>query len=67
MLFTPARRQKRIGMVMPVSLRCDNVQKTADELKAKGVEFAQDVKREPWGTFAIIKDPDGNQYVIASK
>jgi len=36
-------------------------------LKAKGVEFAQDPKKEHWGTSAIFKDPDGNQYVLSSR
>ena len=66
-LYTMPGDEHRIGKAMPLSFQCDNVQRTADELKAKGVEFAQDVKEEPWGTFAIIKDPDGNQFVIGSK
>ena len=36
-------------------------------LKAKGVEFAQEPKKEHWGTSAIFKDPDGNQYVLSSR
>lgn len=66
-LYTAPGDEKRIGTMMPLSLRCDNAQKTVDELKAKGVEFAQELKSEPWGTYAIIKDPDGNQYVISGK
>jgi len=36
-------------------------------LKARGVEFVQDPKKEIWGTSAIFKDPDGNQYVLSSR
>ena len=49
------------------ALACDNVERTYDELKARGVEFVTPPKKEPWGTFAIFKDPDGNQFVLGSK
>lgn len=38
----------------------DNVQSTYDELKGKGVEFAQPPKKAPWGEHAIFKDSEGN-------
>jgi catechol 2,3-dioxygenase-like lactoylglutathione lyase family enzyme len=66
-LFTPPGHEERIGGVVPLSFECDNVEKTAEELTAKGVEFAQEPKAESWGTSAIIKDPDGNQYVLSTK
>ena len=40
---------------------------TYEELKARGVEFIQEAKTEPWGASAIFKDPDGNQFVIGTK
>jgi catechol 2,3-dioxygenase-like lactoylglutathione lyase family enzyme len=49
------------------ALACDNVERTYDELKARGVEFVAPPKKEPWGTFAIFKDPDGNQFVMGTK
>lgn len=49
------------------ALACDNVERTYDELKARGVEFVAPPKKEPWGTFAVLKDPDGNQFVIGTK
>jgi predicted enzyme related to lactoylglutathione lyase len=36
-------------------------------LKQKCVEFAQEPKKEPWGSTAVIKDPDGNQFALSSK
>lgn len=65
--FTPPGHEDRIGSFVPLSFQCDNVEKTAAELKAKGVQFKQDPKTEPWGTSAIFLDPDGNQYVIGSR
>jgi hypothetical protein len=30
------------------------------------VEFAQPPRQESWGTSAVFKDPDGNQFVLSS-
>ena len=49
------------------ALACDNVQKTYDELKARGVEFDSPPQEQPWGTFAVMRDPDGNQFVLSSR
>jgi catechol 2,3-dioxygenase-like lactoylglutathione lyase family enzyme len=66
-LFTPEGHEDRIGSFFNGALACDNVEKTYDELSAKGVEFVGKPKKEPWGTFATLKDPDGNQFVISSR
>ena len=66
-LFTPPGQEDRIGGFTPLSFQCDNVEKTVEELKAKGVEFVQGFKKESWGESAIFKDPDGNQFVMGSK
>ena len=66
-LFTPAGHEDRVGGVSNVAFVSDNVEKTYQDLAAKGVEFVQPAKKEPWGTSAIFKDVDGNQFVISSK
>lgn len=66
-LFTPEGHENRIGGFMPMTFWCDDVFATSKALKAKGVEFAKDPKEEIWGTFAIFKDTDGNQFVISSR
>jgi hypothetical protein len=43
------------------------VERTFQELKARGVEFSGEPKTEPWGTFATFKDPDGNEFVLSSR
>ena len=35
------------------------------ELKANGVEFVEGPKKEPWGWFATVRDPDGNEIFLA--
>jgi len=49
------------------ALACDNVERTYQELVAKGVEFTAEPQKQPWGTFAVFKDPDDNQFVLSSK
>jgi predicted enzyme related to lactoylglutathione lyase len=47
-------------------LACDDVQKTYEELAARGVEFLRPPTAERWGTYAMFKDADGNQLVLSS-
>ena len=49
------------------ALACDNVEQTYQELVAKGVEFISPPQKQPWGTFAKFKDPDGNEFVLSSR
>jgi predicted enzyme related to lactoylglutathione lyase len=65
-LFTPDGQEDRIGSFFNGAFACDNVEKTYEELTKRGVEFVGEPKREPWGTFAIFKDPDENQFVLSS-
>jgi catechol 2,3-dioxygenase-like lactoylglutathione lyase family enzyme len=66
-LFTPEGHEDRVGTFFNGSLACDDVRKTYEELRAKGVEFAGEPKEEPWGTFAIFKDSEGNSLVLGSR
>ena len=66
-LFTPEGHEDRVGSFFNGSLACDNVQQTYETLKARGVEFVQPPKAEPWGTFAMFKDVEGNQFVLSSR
>lgn len=66
-LFTPEGHEDRIGGFQPVTFWTDDVFTTVKTMKEKGVEFAADPKKEPWGTYAIFKDQDGNQFVLATK
>jgi catechol 2,3-dioxygenase-like lactoylglutathione lyase family enzyme len=66
-LFTPEGHENRIGDFQPLSFWCDDVLATAKAMKAQGVEFEKEPKKEDWGTAAIFKDVDGNKYVLSSK
>jgi catechol 2,3-dioxygenase-like lactoylglutathione lyase family enzyme len=66
-LFTPDGHEDRIGGFQPMTFWCDDVFATASQLKSKGVEFVADPRKEQWGTMAIFKDVDGNQFVMSSR
>lgn len=65
-LFTPPGDEGKVGSFSGMSFATDNVEKTHAEMVARGVEFEQAPKKEPWGTSAIFKDPDGNRFVLSS-
>ena len=66
-LFTPEGHEKRIGEFQSISFWCDDVFATARVLKSKGVTFAKEPKNEIWGSVAVFKDPDGNQFALSNK
>ena len=66
-LFTAPGEEARIGGFMNMAFQADNVQKTFEELRERGVEFVQEPKTEHWGTSAIFKDSEGNQFVMSTK
>jgi len=65
-LFTAPGQEQMIGGFMNVTFMADDVEATASEMKAKGVEFVQDAQKADWGTAAIFKDVDGNQFVLST-
>jgi predicted enzyme related to lactoylglutathione lyase len=66
-LFTPDGQQDRVGTFFNGSFACDNVERTYEELKARGVQFSGPPKKEPWGTYTTFKDPEGNEFVLGSR
>ncbi|MGA8030014.1 MAG: VOC family protein [Bryobacteraceae bacterium] len=66
-LFTPEGHEDRIGTFVNTSWEVDNVEKTYVELQEKGVEFAGPPQKQPWGTFVMMKDSEGNQIVLSSR
>ena len=65
-LFTAEGEEKRVGTMMNMSYSCDDINKTYEELKDRGVEFEGPPMKQPWGTYAMFKDSEGNKFVIAS-
>src|SRR5688572_8718568 len=52
------------GSLFNGAFACDDVTRTYQELSARNVEFVQPPQKQPWGTFAVMKDCDGNQFVL---
>jgi predicted enzyme related to lactoylglutathione lyase len=65
-LFTPEGHEARIGTFFNGSFSCDDVESTFRQLRQRGVEFVREPEKQPWGTMAIFRDPDGNQFVLSS-
>jgi len=66
-LFTASGQEAMIGSFSNITFHCDKIEKTYEDLKAKGVEFLQPPKKEEWGQYFIFKDLDGNQFCVSSK
>ncbi len=52
------------GSVQGLVLASDNIQADYQDFTAKGVEFEGPLKKQPWGTEAVFRDPDGNRIVL---
>lgn len=58
------RRDSRTGTAIPAS-NPDDVERTYEELKKKGVEFPEELTATSWGKYAILRDLDGNEFEIS--
>ena len=65
-LFTAEGEEKRIGGMMNMSYECDDIDQTYEELKKRGVEFEGLPEKQPWGTYAMFKDSEGNRFVVSA-
>ena len=61
---TKIRRDKKTGRVLPTS-KPEDVERTYFELKEKGVGFSEKLTTADWGKYAILRDPDGNEFEIS--
>jgi catechol 2,3-dioxygenase-like lactoylglutathione lyase family enzyme len=48
-------------------VRCDDINKTYEEFKAKGVEFVSPPTEQPWGVDAVFKDNNGHIYSLQER
>lgn len=45
----------------------DDIEKTYEELSAKGVEFPARPEKQPWGWWAMFTDSEGNRFALQEK
>ena len=65
-LFTAEGEEKRVGTMMNLSYECDDIEQTYNELRERGVEFEGPPEKQPWGTYAMFKDSEGNSFVVSA-
>ena len=65
-LFTTDEEAKRIGTMMNLTYECDDIDATYRELQQRGVEFEGPPQKQPWGTYAMFKDSEGNRFVLSA-
>lgn len=56
--------QNKGNLVLPAS-NPEAVDKTFHELRKNGIEFSVELTTTSWGKYAILKDPDGNEFEIS--
>ncbi len=66
-LFTPEGHEDRAGTFFNGAFGCDDVDYTYGKMLEKGVTFEGPPQKQPWGTFAKFRDPDGNTFVLSSQ
>ena len=59
--------QQVVGQSQAITLDVTNMAATAATLKANGVTFVQEPDVQPWGTFAIIEDSEGNRLLLVEQ
>ncbi len=45
-----------------IAFRVDDLDKAYKEMSEKGVEFTRNPTKKDWGSSAMFKDPDGNEF-----
>ena len=65
-LFTADAHKPMIGGWSNLTFASDNVERTYEELKSRGVEFVGPPQKQAWGTYCLFKDPDGTTFCLSS-
>lgn len=53
-----------VGKSQAVTFNVTDMAGLYKDLKAKGVVFTQQPDKQPWGTYATIKDSEGNSLIL---
>jgi predicted enzyme related to lactoylglutathione lyase len=53
-----------VGKSQALTFNVTDIKTLHSDLKAKGVKFVQEPDAQPWGTFATIKDSEGNHLIL---
>lgn len=53
-----------VGKSQAITLNVTNMDAVYKDLKAKSVEFVSEPDPQPWGTYATIRDSEGNHLLL---
>ena len=56
-----------VGKSQAITLDVSDMQAVHTDLKAKGVTFVQEPDKQPWGTFATVRDSEGNTILLVEQ
>ena len=56
-----------VGKSQALTLDVGDMADVHENLKGKGVTFIQEPDVQPWGTFAIIQDSEGNHLILVEQ
>ena len=56
-----------VGQSQAITIDVTDMAALHSDLKAKGITFIQEPDVQPWGTFAIIEDSEGNRLVLVEQ
>ena len=59
--------REAMGKPQCFTLHCDDIMETYRELTERGVQFLGEPQVQPWGSFAILVDSEGNQIVLGQR
>jgi lactoylglutathione lyase len=64
----PEGAERRVGGWTGMVFRTDDIWKTYEELRGRGVEFEAEPSQQPWGGMETwFSDPDGNRFHLAQR
>lgn len=56
-----------LGKSQAMTFNVTDMQALHADLKAKGVTFVQEPDVQPWGTYAMIEDSEGNRLILVER
>lgn len=59
--------QQVVGKSQAVTLNVTDMESLVATLKSKGVTFIQEPDPQPWGTYAMIRDSEGNGLMLVEQ
>jgi lactoylglutathione lyase len=66
-LYSTTFDERQLGSLSNLLFTCDDLERTYDELAARGVEFPDPPSKQFWGWWATFKDNEGNLYGLGQR